>query len=119
MFSRDPSYTPELSHTATRTGSSRSYVSDPAPLNSDQLPSCEMDGVSNPRGCGWGIETTEIMSIIRRSELRLFASAFKTRSQNRLILAGERMTGLRPGVADRSSATQSRFQRVNVRFASR
>ena len=34
MFSRDPSKTPELSHTATRTGSSRSSVSDPAPLNS-------------------------------------------------------------------------------------
>ena len=54
--------------------------------------------MSIARGCGCRIETTEIMSVIRRSALRLFASAFKTRSQNRPILAGERMAGLRPKV---------------------
>jgi len=66
-------------------GLSRSSASDPAPLNSDQLPSCEMDERSIPRGGGCRIETTEIMSVIQRSALRLLASAFKTRSQNRPI----------------------------------
>ena len=47
-----------------------------------------MDERSIPRGCGCRIETREIMSVIRRSTLRCFASDFKMRSQNRPILAG-------------------------------
>ena len=39
-------------------GLSRSSASDPAPLNSDQLPSCEMDARSIARGCGCRIERT-------------------------------------------------------------
>jgi hypothetical protein len=52
-----------------------------------RLPSRKIDERSIARGCGCRIETTEIMPVIPRSALRLFASAFKTRSQNRPILA--------------------------------
>ena len=66
-------------------GLSRSSVSDPAPLNSDQLPSCGMDEriIRSAGGCRIGIY--EIGWSELRKLLRLFDSVLKTRVQNRPI----------------------------------
>ena len=66
-----------------------------------RLPSCKIDERSIPSKPRCRIERTEIMSVIRRSALRLFASDFKSRSQNRPILAGGANVCIAPKVIGR------------------
>ena len=55
---------------------------DPAPLNSDQLPSCEIDGRSISRPARCRIEISQIMVVTARNVLSCFESVLKTRAQN-------------------------------------
>ena len=68
-------------------GLSRSSASDPAPLNSDQLPSCGMDerSISWERRCR--IEILRIGRSDPRKLLELFDSVLKSCVQNRPVLA--------------------------------